>query len=59
MRLLILSFMVLMPTLLAVADDEKLSGRVIGTFETVDYSTFEMSTTANTREMAFDGNLDT
>ena len=48
-----------MPALLAVADDQKLSGAVIGTAETVDYSTSKQSTTVNTREMAFDGKLDT
>ena len=50
----------LLPTAIsAVADDGKLSGRVIGTTETVDYSTFNKSTSVNTREMAFDGKLDT
>ena len=39
--------------------DEKLSGTVIGTTESVDYSTFEQSTTVNTRENAFDGDLNT
>ncbi|MBO4826140.1 MAG: CotH kinase family protein [Prevotella sp.] len=44
----------------ALADGgSKLTGTVIGTTETVDYSTFQKSTTANTREMAFDGNLNT
>ncbi len=42
----------------AVAD-EKLSGRVIGTEISVDYATGEASRTANTREMAFDGDLST
>ena len=41
------------------ADDVKLSGTIIGTLETVDYTTFQKSTTANTREMAFDGDLNT
>ena len=41
------------------AEDGKLTGKVIGTTETVDYNTFTRSTTANTREMAFDGNLNT
>lgn len=49
----------LMIAIVAVADDEKLTGRVIGTKETVDYSTFQKSTTVNTCEMAFDGDLDT
>lgn len=45
--------------LLAVADDQKLTGTVIGTTESVDYSTSKKSTTVNTREMAFDGDLNT
>ena len=56
---IVLSVLLLMPALLAVADDQKLSGAVIGTAETVDYSTSKQSTTVNTREMAFDGKLDT
>ena len=39
--------------------DAKLSGTIIGTDLFVDYSTFEASTTVNTREMAFDGDLNT
>lgn len=42
-----------------MADDEKLSGQVIGTTESVDYSNFSWSTTVNTREMAFDGSMST
>ncbi len=53
-------FAILMSLSLGVgAEDKKLTGKVIGTKETVDYSTFTQSTTANTREMAFDGNLNT
>lgn len=44
---------------LAKADDQKLTGTVIGTTATVDYSTSKQSTTVNTREMAFDGDLST
>ena len=51
--------LLLMITISAEADDGKLTGRVIGTAETVDYSTFNKSTTVNTCEMAFDGNLNT
>ena len=51
--------LLLLITVSAVAEDGKLTGRVIGTVETVDYSTFNKSTTVNTREMAFDGNLNT
>ena len=43
----------------AQAQDELLHGTVIGTELSVDYSTFEASTTVNTREMAFDGDLNT
>ena len=39
--------------------DSKLSGAVIGTEESVDYGTNAASTTVNTRECAFDGNLNT
>ena len=39
--------------------DSKLTGTVIGTPLSVDYSTFESSTTVNTCENAFDGNLNT
>ncbi len=49
----------LMAALTAAADDGKLTGTVIGTDLYVDYSTFQQSTTANTREMAFDGDLNT
>ena len=37
--------------------DGKLTGVVIGTQETVDYQTNTMSTTVNTRDNAFDGDL--
>ena len=39
--------------------DAKLSGIVIGTLKSVDYSTNKESTTVNTRECAFDDNLNT
>ena len=52
-------YLLLLTALSAMADDGKLAGRVIGTTETVDYSTFNKSTSVNTREMAFDGKLDT
>ena len=39
--------------------DAKLSGTVIGTEKSVDYGTNAASTTVNTRECAFDGNLNT
>ena len=42
----------------AVADD-KLSGKVIGTRTSVDYTTSQASTTVNTCKMAFDGDLNT
>ncbi len=40
-------------------EDPKLSGTVIGTAESVNYSTGNMSTTVNTCKDAFDGNLQT
>ena len=58
MRLVFLLMMIL-TTLGVHADDQKLTGKVIGTKETVDYTTFNKSTTINTCAMAFDGNLDT
>lgn len=58
MRLLLVFLLFLLPTWVD-AEDEKLSGRVIGTLETVDYTTFNESTTVNTRDMAFDGKLNT
>ena len=60
MKLSLISFLLLMPSMWALADDSnKLTGTVIGTAESVDYSTSQKSTTVNTREMAFDGNLNT
>ena len=59
MKLRILFLLLLLSTFRVEADDDKLTGTVIGTTETVDYSTFQKSTTANTREMAFDGDLNT
>lgn len=44
--------------LTAVADD-LLTGTVIGTTTSFDYTTSKKSTIVNTREMAFDGNLET
>lgn len=44
----------------AVAEeDPKLTGTVIGSAESVDYSTWMQSTTVNTCKNAFDGNLNT
>lgn len=40
-------------------DDQKLSGTVIGTKESVDYASGKKSTTINTCRQAFDGRLDT
>ena len=60
MRLRFTLFLLLMPTMWVLADDsDKLTGTVIGTAESVDYSTSQKSTTVNTREMAFDGDLNT
>ena len=57
MRFLLLSFILLLP--LYVFSDEKLSGTIIGTEVSVDYSTGSVSTTINNRECAFDGDFDT
>ena len=46
-------------TLNAHAQDDLLSGTVIGTAESVDYSTGQASTTINTAADAFDGSLST
>ena len=54
-----IAYLLLMAAISAVADDGKLTGRAIGTLETVDYSSFNKSTSVNTCEMAFDGNLNT
>ena len=43
----------------AQGQDSKLTGTVIGTLKSVDYSTNKASTTINTRECAFDDNLNT
>ena len=60
MKLGFISLLLLVPAVWAVADTgSKLTGTVIGTTRSVDYSTFQESTTVNTREMAFDGNLNT
>ena len=54
------SLLLMMHALCAIADDDvKLSGTVIGTTQSVDYATSKQSTTVNTRDMAFDGNLNT
>ena len=41
------------------AREEILTGIIIGTKESVDYETFEMSTTVNTKENVFDGDFNT
>lgn len=46
-------------SLSAFAESQKLSGTVIGTELSVDYSTNRSSKTVNTRDNAFDGKLDT
>jgi hypothetical protein len=43
----------------ALADDQPLQGTVIGTEISVDYNSGSSSTTVNTRDMAFDGDLST
>lgn len=41
------------------ADDQRLTGTVIGTEASVDYNTGAVSSTVNNRECAFDGDIDT
>ena len=43
----------------APTEDVRLTGTVIGTLNSVDYATNKASTTVNTREMAFDGDVNT
>ena len=50
---------VMMPAIMALADDQKLTGTVIGTATSVDYAASKQSTTVNTCKMAFDGDLNT
>ncbi len=59
MKKYIVLLLLMASALTATADSQKLTGTVIGTTETVDYSTFNKSTTVNTCAMAFDGNLNT
>jgi len=56
---LVMGFVACLFALAASAQGELLHGTVIGTAASVDYSTGSMSTTVNTRECAFDGNLST
>lgn len=46
-------------TSISLADTHKLTGTIIGTEVSFDYSTNKSSTTKNTRNEAFDGNLNT
>ena len=55
----LLSFLLSTLALSAWADSQKLTGTVIGTELSVDYSTNKSSTTVNSRDAAFDGKLDT
>lgn len=57
-RLLILMLPVI-PCGSVSADDDLLTGQVIGTEVSVDYNTFERTTTVNTCKDAFDGDLNT
>lgn len=54
---LLLLLLITLP--LTAMSDNKLTGTVIGTDLYVDYNTFAASTSVNTREMAFDGDLNT
>lgn len=55
----LLAALLLFPLGSRAQTSQKLSGTIIGTSMFVDYATGNMSTTVNTRENAFDGNLDT
>ena len=56
---LALILLLLMPCFTLSAQDKLLSGTVIGTAVSVDYSTGQASTTVNTAADAFDGDLNT
>ena len=56
---LVVILLMLLPCFTLNAQDELLSGTVIGTAESVDYSTGEASTTVNTAANAFDGDFHT
>ena len=58
-RILGIILLALMPLSQALSQDALLTGSVIGTEQSVDYSTGAASTTVNTCACAFDGNLDT
>lgn len=51
--------LILLPLSLNAQESRKLSGEIIGTVNSVDYSTGNSSTTVNTKANAFDGKLDT
>ena len=55
----LLAAMLIAPLTLEAQESSKLTGTVIGTTYSVDYATGEASTTVNTKECAFDGQLDT
>lgn len=54
-----MSLLALIPAVSAAQRSSKLTGTVIGTEYSVDYTTGAQSTTVNTAACAFDGNLDT
>ena len=56
---LTLLLLLFLPSLTLHAQDQLLAGTVIGTAESVDYSSGEASTTVNTAVNAFDGDLST
>lgn len=59
LRKLLTASIVAVCTFASSASDPKLSGTVIGSTYSVDYSTGSKSTTVNTAASAFDGNLNT
>ncbi|MGN0234225.1 MAG: CotH kinase family protein [Bacteroidaceae bacterium] len=59
LRLLHTILLLIIPFVSALAENVLLTGTVIGTEQSVDYSTGASSTTVNTCACAFDGNMDT
>lgn len=58
-RTLLILIFIAATTIAFAQQSHKLSGTIIGTGASVDYTTNQMSTKVNTKEMAFDGNLNT
>lgn len=59
MKYLVLTLLSILGVTTSRAESHKLTGTIIGTELSVDYSTSKSSTTVNSRDAAFDGKLDT